>query len=141
MILKPKFFKAYELVDRDTYLIFGEDSFKFLRPELLVLIDDVRLFFNAPVTINNWKDSGQFMWRGFRTNACTDGAAMSAHRVGAAVDINVSGKTPQEVYTTILANPWAFKMLRRMEHIASTPGWNHLDVIEHDQPGIKIIKP
>lgn len=141
MIYRPKYFKAWELVDPATYARFGEESLMFLRPELLMLADEVRAFFGVPILINNWHSDGPFHWRGLRTAACTEGAVWSGHRVGGAIDINVGQLKSIDVYHALLEHKECVPHLRRIEDGAVTTGWTHLDVIEHEQPGILIIKP
>ena len=141
MIPRPLHFKAYELCDPATYEIYGEQALQFFRPEALQMLDQLSAFFQVPILINNWKSGGPFQWRGLRTIECTQGSARGAHRLGAGWDFNVQGKTPQEVYDTILANPDEFPAIKRMENIEKTPTWTHCDTIEFDGGGILIVEP
>ena len=69
---KSKHFKSYEIVDRETYRIYGEFSYRFFDPILLRVADWLRDEL-GPVTCNNWfwnKDKPAwdvFEWSGLRT--------------------------------------------------------------------------
>lgn len=142
-----KHFKAFELVDPQTYAKFGEDSFKFFRPEILYALDRLREFFDRPMIVNNWKTGGPFQWRGLRTIDCAEGAALSPHRVGAAIDFDVVGMDEDLARQMILAKPLgSFPGIRRIEDglVASSGNrrqWTHIDCFEHDGPGIKVFQP
>lgn len=58
--------------------------------ELLMLLEDVREHFGAPVTVN----SGH---RCEKHNASQGGASKSKHLIARAADIKVKGKSPKEV--------------------------------------------
>lgn len=142
MLYIPKHFKAYEICDPATYALFGEQSFQFFRPEALKLLDEISAAFSGKaVIINNWKTEGAFHWRGLRTLDCTQGAARSAHRLGAAFDFNVHDWTPLGVYSYVLGHPEQFPSARRIEDGTITTGWTHLDTLEHDSSGILVVKP
>lgn len=59
--------------------------------KLITILQIVRNYFNTPVTIGSGYRTVQF-------NRTIDGATNSQHIYGKAADINVAGKTPQEVY-------------------------------------------
>lgn len=59
--------------------------------ELLDILDDVREYFNAPVTINS-------ACRCEKHNEEVGGSKGSQHKLGRAADIVVRGKTPEEVH-------------------------------------------
>lgn len=140
MIYTPHRFKAYELVDANTYAHFGEQAFQFFRVEALEMLDQLSELFGArSITINNWKQDGPFQWRGLRTLDYTQGAKWSAHRLGAAFDFNVSGLAPGQVYDIIMAAKPS--KVRRIEDPTKTLGWTHCDTIEHGGDGILVIQP
>lgn len=137
------YFKVQEFVPRSIYQQYGENSRWFISPQLWSLANFVRRFFNKPVTINNWHVGGNLDQRGFRDPESTVGARLSQHRLKSAIDINVAGMPPKQVYDAILANSKAFMDagLTCMEDIADTPGWNHLDIRWTGEQHIKIVKP
>lgn len=62
----------------------------FIAPELVRLLQDLRDYFGAPITVHS----------GYRTaakNKAVGGAAYSQHLYGAAADISVKGVTPLRV--------------------------------------------
>lgn len=63
----------------------------FISPELVRILQEIRNYFKAPITINS----------GFRTatkNKTVGGATNSQHLYGMAADIVVKGVEPKEVY-------------------------------------------
>ena len=136
-------FSLEEFVPQGIFNQYGQKAQWFVDPRLITLAEAVRLFFAKPVTINNWHTGGQFNYRGFRDPDCTVGAKLSQHRMGRAIDINVAGMTPQEVYKAILGASAYFmgKGLTTMEDIASTPTWCHLYIRQTNQSSILIVEP
>lgn len=136
------YFKVQEFVPRAIYQQYGENSKWFISPQLWSLANFTRKFFGKPVTINNWHVGGNLDQRGFRNPESNVGARLSQHRLKSAIDINVAGMTPKQVYEAILANSRAFTDagLTCMEDIADTPGWNHLDIRWTGEQTIKIVK-
>ena len=96
MIYRTKYFKLHELVDKETYEQYGQVAWQFLDERMLMALDQLREAL-GPITVNNWKWGGQFQWRGLRTSKCRQGAKMSQHRFGRAVDFDVKGMTAREV--------------------------------------------
>ena len=101
MFYKPHFFRIQELVDKPTFDKFGETAWMFFNPVLLRSLDRVRHHFDAPVTVNNWAQGGDFSQRGLRVNTNV-GARYSQHKFGNAVDYDVRGYPAEEVRQEIL---------------------------------------
>lgn len=149
MIKKCKHFNIKELVSRPVYEKYGDRAWIFIDDDIKDFLDTVREHFNRPITVNNWGFGGDLQQRGLRAN--TDSLVkdktlknqiyLSAHNLGRAIDFNVKGLTPKQVYNDILKNENKFKMIKRIEHIDSTPTWVHVDTIEHNDNGIYIFKP
>ena len=137
---KPKFFKTEELVDPDTFAAFGERSLMFLDIRVLKLIDAIRIYFNSPMTINNWHTGGGFKNRGFRNPKSTVGASYSQHRFGRAIDFDVRGKSAEQVRQIILKNQhiYPFTEITRMELGIN---WVHVDIAMTDQQNIFTFYP
>jgi len=137
---KPQFFKTEELVDPDTFFAFGERSLMFLDIRVLKLIDAIRIYFNSPMTINNWNTGGGFKNRGFRNPKSSVGASYSQHRFGRAVDFDVRGKTADQVRQIILNNQHIhpFSEITRME---LGTNWVHIDLGMVESPGIFTFYP
>lgn len=83
---KCRHFKIYELVDPDTYKQFGQMCWKFFNNRALEALDLSRDVF-GPLTVNDWKWGGNFMWSGLRTPDSPVWTNMSAHGRGCAFDV------------------------------------------------------
>ena len=116
---KANYFKAYELVDRETYRRFRETSYRFFDPTLLKVADWLREKL-GPVTCNDWRwrkhenASDVFEWSGLRTarwdevQTRADGkkrySPYSDHALGNALDLKFKNHTAEEVRAFIKAN-------------------------------------
>lgn len=133
-----RYFKAYELVDRETYELNGEEgSLSLIHPDLQVQVDNVRDFLGVPITINTWRGGGSLQWRGARTpeKAASLGAPHSAHVsdpeneiLCRAVDFDAKGMSADQVRAKILAekdNP-LLVLITRLE--IDIP-WVHMDIM------------
>lgn len=127
MLYKPKYFKLIELVDKYTYSRFKEKAWSFLDPYALQALDNIREYFNSPVTVNTWSFGGDFQYRGFRPKHCDIGADYSFHRYGKAFDYDVKGVPAEEVRQTIIKNKDKdeFKLITCLE---ADVNWVHMDV-------------
>lgn len=88
---------------------------------LLVILEDVREHFGAPVSIN----SGH---RCEKHNASVGGAKASKHRLGRAADIRVKGKTPKEVIQYLVRkypDAYGFIEYSNFVHVDSREGKYH----------------
>jgi hypothetical protein len=148
-----KDFFLTEFVSKRIWDAFGEKSIWFIDPKIITLAQFVRDTFNKPITINNWWDNidgknqiaqaDERQYSGFREPKCTIGGELSQHRHGRAIDIKVSGLSPQEIYDYILKNSDVFRAvgLTTLEDIRDTPTWNHLDVRNTGKGEILIVRP
>lgn len=136
-------FNLEEFVPQNVFQQWGTNSIWFIDPKIIVLAEFIRTFFNKPITINNWTSGGQYNYSGFRDPDCPVGAKMSQHRFGRAIDVKVTGMTPQAVYGAILANKQVFMKagLTTMEAIADTPTWVHCDIRQTGKSDILIVHP
>lgn len=136
-------FKLEEFIDPDIFSQYGDQSVQFLDDRLIHLANAIREYYGVAVTINNWHLHGQFSQRGLRRFDTTTGAKMSQHKFGRAIDINIAGKTPQEIYADILENEKMFMEfgLTTIENIHATPTWNHLDVRYTGLDHLLIVNP
>ena len=127
-----KHFALYELVDKTTFHQYGEAAWQFFNPEALQALDDLRDFFNRPITINNWWDGkGSFQWRGFRTpeKAAELGAPHSQHALGNAFDCDIEGYDADEARKIIMANKDA-ENIKRIMRLEDKVGWVHFDLLK-----------
>lgn len=119
-------FNLDELVDPDTLKTLGDAAWGLFDSHLLSTLDRIRERYGKPMTVNNWKTGGKFKYRGFRPSDCQEGAKLSSHRRGQAVDFDVKGLTAEEVRADILANPehLDFMFVTRIEAGTS---WAHVE--------------
>ena len=136
---KPKYFKAEELVDKETFQKFGENSFMFFDIRLLKTLDGIREFFGKPITVNNWHVGGTMDSRGLRTIKDKTGAPYGQHRFGRAADLSVQGMTAEEVRQEIIKNQDKppFDEIIAMELNVS---WVHIDFRNINYKGIYLFK-
>lgn len=142
---KSKLFRIEELVCKDVFNRDGEEAWRYFRPVLIDFLDWFREEIDRPVYINNWLWGGDKTQRGFRCNLCLLVATkiwlyVSAHMLGAGVDMNVKGMTPDEVRAWIVSNINRFFNLHpeyirkcRLEGSKKAPTWVHIDFFEHDK--------
>jgi hypothetical protein len=126
-----KHFQAHELVDRATFELLGDKAFDLFVPRALQAADDLREYFDVPITINNWHSGGEFEWRGFRTlqKAAELGAPHSKHALGEAFDCDIYGTTAEEARRRILADK-DHALLRLITRLETRVNWLHFDVAE-----------
>jgi len=126
-----KYFKSEELVDKKTFETMGENSLSLFNPEALVALDNLREYFNCPITVNNWHKGGMFQWRGYRTpeKAKELGSPNSQHAKGNAFDCTINGYSAREVRAEIIAHQdhELLKLITRME---ANTSWLHFDLME-----------
>ena len=151
MFYKPHYFQIHELVDKKTYLKFGDDALMFFNPIALQMLDGLRDFLGVPLIVNNWRQDGPYEFSGFRPSWCQVGAEYSQHRLGNAFDIKLqfTGKLINPVRISIenafikIINGQAderLKYLNCMEDIQFTPSWLHIDC-RNIPDRIRIVKP
>ena len=140
-----------EFINFYTYFSEADNGLRFIKQKTIDIAEFVRDYFGKGVTINNWwgwylqtgghdypnKPAGIYDMRGYRPKddpyqmiygAKVPGAKFSMHRSGDAIDFNVSGLTTKEVYEAIQVEQKFFDAgIRRMENIAFTAGWTHID--------------
>lgn len=136
-----KHFQLYELVDKLTYETEGDDAWKYFKPEALEMLDNIREFFDYPITINNWKSGGQFSFRGYRpkTYPAKLSPMGSAHRTGGAFDMDIKGYTADEARHKIIQNqdhPLLLNIMRMEDNVS----WLHVDVLQTGKPRIYLFK-
>ena len=151
-----KHFKAYEIVDRETYERLGEeDSFALFKPIVLQTLDDLWEFFNieyhkiygaekASITVNNWKWGGKNQWRGLRTpeKAKELGSPNSRHKMGDAFDCTIKGFTAEKARQLIIRNK-DNPLLVNITRLEDKVSWLHWDMkpLVNGQERIYLFKP
>lgn len=137
------YFQIEEFVPPSIFSKYGQNSLWFIDPKIINLATAYRKYFDAPITINNWHNSGTFSLRGYRPPDSDVGAQLSQHKFGRAFDCNVVGMTPQDMYKAIIANQVYFMSfgLTTLENIEFTKTWLHSDVRQTNQPTLLIVNP
>lgn len=141
--MRSKYFKIQELVSPELYKEKGDMCWLFIDRNLIITLDTLREFFDAPITVNNWLYGGNLKQRGLRANKdqiVVDKKRyyVSQHCLGKAVDINVKGFTPEEVYDKIIKHHNKFPYITRIENINNTPTWTHIDCANTDSDELVI---
>ncbi len=138
-----RYFIIQELVDKATYVIYGDNAWQFFTIELLETLLAIREGIDKPITINNWHSGGEFQQRGLRHNlspiteakTIKDRIYLSAHILGAGVDFDVKGMLAEDVrqWLTLIQEELPHKI--RLEHINTKTNepinWVHLDTIDN----------
>lgn len=129
MIKVSKDFYITEFVPKEIYDQFQDKSTWFINPVIVAVAQFMRDRYNKSILINNWFDNGHFNYRGFRPITYEFGGKLSQHRMGNAIDLNVTGMTPDETRADIMANQKLFfdAGLRCIENGADSPSWLHAD--------------
>ena len=97
---------------------------------------------NRPVPINDWHMSGPFQYRGFRPPEYTEGAKMSQHRFGRAIDISVNGMFSDELANLIIERRLAaWPYITAIENPEHTPTWVHVDCRNSTAKDLLIVDP
>src|SRR3990172_9184094 len=137
------FFVLQEFIPPVIYNKWGDRSIWFIDKRIFLLADFIRNRLGKAMTINNWHTGGSFSLRGFRPPETTTGGALSQHRFGRAIDFNIAGMTPQEIYKDITDHfdMYSKAGLTTVEDIAFTTGWNHVDIRQIDSDKLLIVKP
>jgi hypothetical protein len=130
-------------VDKATYQQFGIKSWQFLSPDILFAYDTISKFYGKKLVCNNWREGGNFQYRGLRPQGCGVGAPYGAHYRGGALDFNVPDVAPPQVQLDLVKNAELWPQITRMEDITATPTWTHIDNgnMLTEVNGIYVFKP
>jgi len=152
----PKHFKAHEFLPPWEFDRWGVAGLRyFMDVRVLVTADNIRTFFGAPCTINNWwwkrkanKPECEWrQWSGYRPdryyesvvlNAGDPVPSMSQHRFGRAVDMLIAGVTATQARDIIMNHQQLFPWIRRIEDDVA---WLHFDVCGDHHHGIHLFHP
>ena len=126
MFYQAKHFDIEELVDRATFEQFGQKAWMFFNPIVLRQLDNLRDYFELPVTVNSWAIRGPFQFRGFRPRSYNLGGEFSQHRLGNAFDLDIKGMAASAVRQEILTHK-DHLLLRDINCIEDKVNWVHFD--------------
>ena len=133
-----KHFKAYELVDKETFDIHGEKSYTMFSQGIIHFLTNIHADLTnhyggkVRIVINDWKWKGEFSFRGLRTVKYYDSVkafnkSRSQHKYGSAIDFDVyiDGKriSPAEIRALLIKwrNNYAITF------IENGVNWVHVD--------------
>lgn len=131
--MKSKYFRIEELVSKEVYKKYGQKAWEFIKPEIILFLDEIRMFYGKPIIVNNWLYGGELKQRGLRANkddivASKQDYYVSQHCLGGAVDFNVQGVSSEEVAKHIIDNQEHYRaFISRIENPKQTPTWTHVD--------------
>lgn len=117
-----------EVVPKDIYSSYGEGALRFIDLKVVYLAQDIRSYFDKPITINNWINNGNFNFRGFRPHYYSEkkSSIASQHRFGRALDFDIKGISAEEVREQLIKyRDNKFKDLTGLE---MSVRWVHIDV-------------
>jgi hypothetical protein len=130
-------------VDKATFMKLRLRCWQLLDPDMLHVIDTLTKYYGKRILINNWKEGGSFQYRAFRPAGCGVGSVYGAHYLGRGIDFNVPDIPPAQVQIDLVKNSELWPAITRMEELAATPTWTHIDNGNRltESPGIYIFKP
>lgn len=140
---KPEHFRVEEFVDPATFKRRGADALNDMDTRILITADEIRVYFNKKITINNWVWGKEREWSGLRTKDSPYFSYDSQHSFGRALDFLVDGIDAQEVRDEIKTHQdhHAFRFITRMEEFKGQ-SWCHIDCKNWDRKnGIYVFKP
>lgn len=144
---KPKYFKAYELVDKHTYQRLGETSYRLFDRGLLILADHLREIFGSCV-INDWywkeeaHEGEAFQYSGLRRPNTPYYREFSRHSHGAALDLKFSKVPAETVRQYIKDNFELIQSITGLYSITLEEGvsWVHIQV-DNKSEGVHTFTP
>lgn len=147
---KPLHFKAYELVDRITYMKYGDKSLRYMDDGLMKLLECLRMDL-GPLVVNDWYWNGDYEWSGLRTPESPWYSRYSGHSYGKALDIKSKEHSVEYIHQYINDNWKEISRYTgvkgiRLEHPSATTtdneygGWVHIDVL-WDTEGVYTFHP
>ncbi|MCL2329090.1 MAG: hypothetical protein FWC39_11345 [Bacteroidetes bacterium] len=129
----PKYFKAHELVPKEVYDLFIDETmiFGIFDENALRILDLIREWSGVGLTVNNWFWKGNRNECGFRPNNTTTGATQSAHKYGKGFDIISPKLTTVRFWDLINENASKLPCKIRIERTngGKPIGWLHFDTM------------
>jgi hypothetical protein len=146
-------FKPFEFIPqkiwnamRDIYGKPGEAAMRYINPKIPIIMDYLRDYFAAPITINTWATGGNIDGRCLRLPDDPAYKLYSDHTYGNAVDFAVTGIEAPQIQKLILTDSDNLITLGVTGMENGTPTWTHLSVADLDgwgtiQNGIHLLNP
>lgn len=92
-----KYFDVKELVSKQTFDKYGDNSIQFLDKTALIALENVREILGVPLICNNWSAGGSRSQSGYREPDSSVGVAKSMHKQGKAFDLISSKMTAKQM--------------------------------------------
>ena len=118
-------FITQELIPPSLFQRYGDQSIRYFDIRILEVLERIREWVDAPMTINNWHRQGNRQWSGIRTPDSPYYSLGSAHSWGLAFDA-VGDWEPDDVRAAILSEQLMLPHPVRLELGVS---WLHVDVM------------
>jgi uncharacterized protein YcbK (DUF882 family) len=123
-------FDIRELVPKEIYEEFGIKSVQFIDLRIVRTLAEIRKITNKPIIVNNWHEGGAEHNRGFRFPNCTEGAKLSQHKQGRAIDFCIEGIEPEVIREAIRSRYDYLRGFGLTTIEKDTPSWVHIDCRE-----------
>lgn len=130
-------FRPQELIAPSLYRHFGEASIRYMDERLLAVLRILRVYIDAPMTINNWHNGGTRDECGIRLPGQPHYRVGSAHSWGMAFDA-VGSWDADEVREDILLGRIEMPYPVRLEEGIS---WLHVDVMNVGNKPVEVFSP
>ena len=120
--IQLKYFRAYELVSKQMFELFGNGSLRMFSPDVLKSLDQLRSYFGRPIYINSFmhdRINGR-QWSGLRSVKCPVGATMSAHKMGTAFDLHCQTEDELAELSELIREYGRHFRIHRVEHYEHT---------------------
>lgn len=145
----PKFFRAEELVSRETFRLLGAHRvFRYIDSRVLMMADKLAAKFNfdddgkriGTTTINNWLWNGNRQYSGLRMPGEPHFKPFSDHTYGRALDMVFSSVTAVQVRDYIEDNPDEFPFITFVEE-GENITWLHISTMNLAGMGYTLKNP
>ena len=135
----PKYFVLQEFVPPDIYEKYKDKAWRFIDTRILISVACLRYNLKIPLVINNWHIRGNRQYCGFRPPDCKEGADLSSHKRGSALDVISSQMEAEKIRQHILDNPHLYPYVTYLEGKVS---WTHMECSNlGNKEGIYVFNP
>jgi hypothetical protein len=133
---RPIHFKIEELVDKNTFdsVDVKEKLWFLFDSRILWTIDKIRDLYDSSMTVNNWNSGGSLSLRGYRPpeSNISPNIKVDQHKLGRAIDFNISGVDPIVFVEDVLNNKDQFEF-QFISGLEIAPTWVHCDTRNFDR--------
>lgn len=134
---RPKYFELHELMPPDLCKRKRPETlWRLLDSRLLIAADAIRRRYGKMVA-NTWYWGGKHQYRGFRPANCLEGAELSMHRLGRAVDlvpVQVATEEIREDLRKFCKGEDPYDGRNNISRVENGTAWLHIDTA-NEYPG------